>query len=207
MTPAVCAADGDALPGRRQGSKLYTLSLVRHVGGTKKRAQQCKLALRQRVIKNKICYSNVMKHIVKTKSNQKSGLTNMESFCKSNRRKGHLGRFWKPECSHCPRLSLHWFSKTWSFFDFWTNVIPGHQILKTRMLPVPQTQPALVLKNMVFLDKIRHFRTPISQGLKRSLIGLTARRLKTCYIYLSFSDDAMYLMYECICNNISFVRM
>jgi hypothetical protein len=74
MTPAVCAADGDALPGRRQGSKLYTLSLVRHVGGTKKRAQQCKLALRQRVIKNKICYSNVMKHIVKTKSNQKSGL-------------------------------------------------------------------------------------------------------------------------------------
>jgi hypothetical protein len=40
------------------------------------------------------------------------------------------------------------------------NVIPGHQILKTRMLTLPQKQPAMVLKNFAFLVKNLLFRSP-----------------------------------------------
>jgi len=61
---------------------------------------------------------------VKTKSNPESGFTNRERFCRANRRKGHLGRFWKPKCPQCPRRSLHWFSKTWSFWTKWHSRTP-----------------------------------------------------------------------------------
>jgi hypothetical protein len=54
--------------------------------------------------------------------------------------------------SACTGVQKHGLSKQ--------NVIPGHQILKTRMLTLPQKQPAMVLKNFAFLVKNLLFRSP-----------------------------------------------
>ena len=70
--------------------------------------------------------------------------------------------------------------------------------------PLRRDVPSLnAITTVVFLQIVPLFLFP-TQGV---FSGFAFVWFHQYYIYLSFPGDAMYLMYESICNNISFVSM